>query len=626
MNCVEVKKNYAAKGFAESDVPLQAVNGESLEICPQQQSCCSQAMEEKLKSLSQKDYSSRLDEAFKLLRTVFASKTRKFDQFFTELLDNAREELHEMFVKTYGLLYQQNAQIFADLFSDLRAYYKGKDRNLVDVMDTFFSRLLQRMFELLNGQYEFDDDYLTCVTERMSDLKPFGDVPGKLSTQIKRAFIAARTFVQGLAIGRDVILSVMEIPPTEACVRGIMKMTHCPKCSGLTSTKPCNNFCLNTMKGCLAHHAELNAVWNEYIDALKNLAKRLEGPFNIESVVDPIDVKISGAIMNLQENSAQVSSKIFSGCGQPRFSRKKRKADNTNIYDFNFSSKPKPRPTTAAGTSLDRLVRDIKDKVKTAKDFWLQLPYAVCNDEDVAAPPQSDDDCWNGQDRARYVPAVQKDGVINQINNPEVEVDVTKASTLFTRQVIQLRLITTRLNSAYNGEDVDWIDTEIEGVSGSGSGDSLTSGSGSGGRGVITRRRHRHRQLSPLRHPPPPPPPHPPSPRWGAAPLQPPPRGQQAPGGGGGRQRLSRADSVADSGAGGRGVGAVAPTGVVVMVRGGRAGRAENGARGRNGVWDPACVDSRPVEYRKGNVLPKCVDSRPVEYHKGNVLPKCVNS
>lgn len=45
-------------------------------------------------------------------------------------------------------------------------------------------------------------------------------------------------------------------------------------------------------------------------EALKNLAKRLEGPFNIESVVDPIDVKISDAIMNLQENSAQVSSKV----------------------------------------------------------------------------------------------------------------------------------------------------------------------------------------------------------------------------------------------------------------------------------------------------------------------------
>lgn len=40
------------------------------------------------------------------------------------------------------------------------------------------------------------------------------------------------------------------------------------------------------------------------------VAQRLEGPFNIESVMDPIDVKISEAIMNMQDNSAQVSYRV----------------------------------------------------------------------------------------------------------------------------------------------------------------------------------------------------------------------------------------------------------------------------------------------------------------------------
>ena len=44
--------------------------------------------------------------------------------------------------------------------------------------------------------------------------------------------------------------------------------------------------------------------------ALLKLATRLEGPFNIESVVDPIDVQISDAIMNYQENSEAVSNKV----------------------------------------------------------------------------------------------------------------------------------------------------------------------------------------------------------------------------------------------------------------------------------------------------------------------------
>ena len=131
--------------------------------------------------------------------------------FFSELLDNSKKDLHDMFVRTYGLLYQQNSHVFTDLFVDLRKYYKGSDINLLDALDSFFSTLMQKMFELLNSQYSFDEQYLECVTEHMDELKPFGDVPQKLSIQVKRAFVAARTFVQGLAIGRDVVLALSKV-------------------------------------------------------------------------------------------------------------------------------------------------------------------------------------------------------------------------------------------------------------------------------------------------------------------------------------------------------------------------------------------------------------------------------
>ncbi|CAL1544757.1 unnamed protein product [Lymnaea stagnalis] len=486
--CIEVKKAYTEKGLDENEVPIKAMPGSDLTICPHTETCCTRGMEDKLTSLSRKEHSKQMDESLKLLKTTFASRTKKFDEFFTALLDKAKRELHEMFLQTYGLLYQQNAAIFSQLFDDLRSYYKGKDMNLVEIMDNFFSKLLQKMFELLNVNYHFDESYLNCVTERMNDLKPFGEVPQKLSHQVKRAFIAARTFVQGLAIGRDIVSTIMDIAPSEACLKATVRMMYCPLCRGLTSTKPCNNFCLNTMKGCLAYQADLNVPWNEYIESLNKVAQRLEGPFNFETVMDPIDVKISEAIMNFQENANVVSTKIFTGCGTPRLARKRRDAQTeteTQKHTFEFvtnGTKPnRGRPTTAAGTSLDRLVRDIKDKVKTAKDFWVQLPYVVCNNEQVAAAASKEDDCWNGQDRARYLPEVQKDGSLHQINNPEVDVDVTKSNTVISRQKVQLQLISTRLNNAYSGEDVDWIDTEDSDSSGSGSGD-LAEGSASGER------------------------------------------------------------------------------------------------------------------------------------------------
>jgi len=116
-----------------------------------------------------------------------------------------------MFVRTYGQLYKQNAEMFADLFDDLKQYYKGSNVNLLDILNNFFKNLLERMFELINTQYLFDADYMSCVTRHMEELKPFGDVPSKLKRQVKRAFIAARTFVQGLATGRDVIVAMEKV-------------------------------------------------------------------------------------------------------------------------------------------------------------------------------------------------------------------------------------------------------------------------------------------------------------------------------------------------------------------------------------------------------------------------------
>lgn len=29
--------------------------------------------------------------------------------------------------------------------------------------------------------------------------------------------------------------------------------------------KPCSNYCLNVMKGCLAHHSELDVEWNNFV-------------------------------------------------------------------------------------------------------------------------------------------------------------------------------------------------------------------------------------------------------------------------------------------------------------------------------------------------------------------------
>jgi len=41
------------------------------------------------------------------------------------------------------------------------------------------------------------------------------------------------------------------------------------------------------------------------------VAERLEGPFNVDNVIRPINVKISDAIMNFQESAETVTTKVM---------------------------------------------------------------------------------------------------------------------------------------------------------------------------------------------------------------------------------------------------------------------------------------------------------------------------
>ncbi|KAJ8310567.1 hypothetical protein KUTeg_012432 [Tegillarca granosa] len=170
--------------------------------------------------------------------------------------------------------------------------------------------------------------------------------------------------------------------------------------------------------------------------------------------------------------------------------------DTTNLLSVQTS---KPQMNGSINSLANKIAGiagkpGIKDK-KTRQEC-LQIPYAICNDKEIAAQPDSDGDCWNGHDRAKYVAEVQKDGLISQLNNPEVVVDPNTSPDIIRQQKTQLRIITSKLNNAFHGEEVEWIDTVVSvgydaypegsGVTQEGSGDITDdtegswSGSGSG--------------------------------------------------------------------------------------------------------------------------------------------------
>uniref|UniRef100_A0A182NSP2 Glypican n=1 Tax=Anopheles dirus TaxID=7168 RepID=A0A182NSP2_9DIPT len=540
-------------------------------------------------------------------------------EFFEELLGQSKHEFHAMFKRTYGTIYEQNSYVFADLFAELERYYKHGKVDLSETMDHFFNILFQKMFTVLNAQYTFDNKYLGCVSEHMKELKPFGDVPDKLSVQIKRSFVATRTYAQALASAAEAARNMINVRLSAECTAALTRMSTCNVCAGQTK-KPCESYCVNVMRGCFPSYDEVSTEWDTFVGKMERISERLLGPFNIVMVVQPIDIKISEAIMNFQENGKDISDRIFQGCGQPALGRMRRSLDThaaglTNgggdshprLFttldeqqlpliegvdrrsmtvltsfdsaesdaqftfdddgeeqdqdekrlskrsaganaggasdstsrelkyeplqfpdgDVQFTNSNGPPVSGLAGSSsngggngntnggganggrpnrrkhkggrkqtndqdeqdnqepmIDRMVKDIRQKVSNSKRFWTQLPYMLCNNDELAEQPSNDASCWNGTAVDRYQPNI----IIGETDtNPEFPNRVFQArqSTIVQQQLFVLRTAISHLSNAYIGHDVEWTDQE-DGYYGSGSGQGSgidyeeTAGSGMG--------------------------------------------------------------------------------------------------------------------------------------------------
>lgn len=118
-----------------------------------------------------------------------------------------------MFTRTYGQLYHKHSSLFTHLFEVLRSYYDTNSVNLETEFGLFFTNLYQKIFQELNFQYSFTDEYMKCPQTYMHLLNPFGDVPKKLIIEFQRSFTAAKVFSQSIKSASDLIKSVKEVSP-----------------------------------------------------------------------------------------------------------------------------------------------------------------------------------------------------------------------------------------------------------------------------------------------------------------------------------------------------------------------------------------------------------------------------
>ncbi|XP_069009191.1 glypican-1 [Embiotoca jacksoni] len=466
-SCADLRQFYTGKGFTLAGVPQTEISGEHLRMCPQGPTCCTSTMEENLAGLSGQETEGLIREAGRSLQAAFNALHRSFDTYFTELHSRSERSLQEV-LSPLGALYSQNTRLYGDLYADLRQYYRGSALNLDENLSDFWSHLLERIFKTSTPKdVDLSEDYLECVAKQQETLRPFGDVPRDMKAKVIRAFVTARSFVQGLLVSADVVKRVSQVSLSPECVKALMKLVYCTHCRGVASVKPCSNYCANVMKGCLANQADLDPEWHNLIDTMIQVASSFSTEPSLDVVLSSIPARIYEAVQYLQENMDSFTAKVYQTCGtpgepgtgSPTGHEQKRKSSSLTASEY------KPSPT--AGLRLEMQVSDLSSKLREMRQYWVQLPVALCSK--LAAGGNSQDKCWNGITKAKYLPEVMGDGLANQINNPEVELDITKPDMTIRQQIMQLKIMSNRLKNALDGNDVDFQDASDD-ISGSGSG------------------------------------------------------------------------------------------------------------------------------------------------------------
>lgn len=453
LECFKTKKALNEYGIDSSDVPDFGIPGTGRDVCAAESSCCTLPVQRELSLLARNSLQTVVAEHVRQVADSLEAQANHFNVFFRRLMNDSRVSLDSMFVRTYGVLYEQNSFVFTDLFAALERYYGDGQADLEAVMHHFFTTLYKHMFMVLNSQHRFDKDYLKCVAKHMEGLRPFGDVPTKLTQQLRRSFVATRTLLQALRHGAELSRSLKEVELPGSCSGIVTRMLECNKCQALPRLKPCNAMCGSVLHVCLSQYGVLDPEWQQYISRLTDLIGRLEGSFNIESVVSPINVKISDAIMNFQDNGYDVSQKVFDGCGNPKFRRRRKRRTVASQSSRRSSRSPDFGYEDSGASSLVHVLADLRDKLRPLTAFWNVLPSHVCSDRRLSAPASRLYNCWNGTHRGTY---------------GSVEALFQLPGSVFVSDVVmrvrrQLELTSQRLQAAYNGQPVNWGDDNIVG-------------------------------------------------------------------------------------------------------------------------------------------------------------------
>ncbi|XP_036988398.2 glypican-5 [Artibeus jamaicensis] len=423
-SCEEVRKLFqwrqlgAAKGLPDSPRP-----GPDLQVCTSRKpTCCTRKMEERYQVAAHQDMQQVLQASSSTLKFLISRNAAALQETLETLIRQAENYTSILFCNTYRNMALEAATSVQEFFTDVGLYLFGADVNPEEFVNRFFDSLFPLVYNhLINpGVTDSSLEYSECIRMARRDISPFGNIPQRVMGQMGRSLLPSRTFLQALNLGIEVINTTDHLHFSKECGRGLLRMQYCPQCQGLMLSKPCMGYCLNVVRGCLAHMAELDPHWHAYLRSLEELSDAMHGAYDIEHVLLNFHLLVNDAVMQAHLEGQKLSEEVNKICGHPI-----RTPTQSPPCSFD-GSKQKLGMKISARNGEETLANRRKEFINSLRlhrTFYGGLADQLCGNDLAAAEGVA---CWNGEDIVNsYTQRVVGNGIKAQSGNPEVKVKGT---------------------------------------------------------------------------------------------------------------------------------------------------------------------------------------------------------
>ncbi|XP_060144169.1 glypican-5 isoform X3 [Globicephala melas] len=395
--------------------------GPDLQVCiAKNPACCTRKMEESYQIAARQDMQQVLQTSSSTLKFLISRNTAAFQETLETLIRQAENYTSILFCNTYRNMALEAAASVQEFFIDVGLYLFGADVNPEEFVNRFFDSLFPLVYNHLINPGDSSLEYSECIRMARRDISPFGNIPKRVLGQMGRSLLPSRTFLQALNLGIEVINTTDHLHFSKECSRALLRMQYCPHCQGLTLSKPCMGYCLNVVRGCLAHMAELNPHWHMYILSLEELSDAMHGTYDIEHVLLNFHLLVNDAVVQAHLDGQKLSEQVNKICGRPI-----RTPTQSPRCSFD-GSKEKHGMKIFIRNGEETLANRRKEFINSLRlyrTFYGGLADQLCANELAAGDGLP---CWNGEDIVKsYTQRVVGNGIKAQSGNPEVEVKGT---------------------------------------------------------------------------------------------------------------------------------------------------------------------------------------------------------